>query len=93
MVKITRAALTLTNVVADLVMQLRALGARFREFLIAHHCAALVALVEKAEADAAAAHRAVDRMVDRAMLASIRAEDVARQAAAEAANHGVDLEV
>ena len=97
MVKLTRAALAITNAVADLATQLRALGARFRLFLIAHHCAALVALVEKADAEAdaeaAAAHRAIDRAVNRATTAELNADAVARAAQAEAAKHGVSLEV
>ena len=93
MTKITRFALAATDVVSGLVMQLRALGARFRAWLVAHHCAALVAMVEKADAEADSIRRAVDRMRDKAVAAEIKAAQIADDAANEAAKHGVDLEV
>jgi hypothetical protein len=84
--KITRTALAIINGLAQF-------GANVRAYLLSLHINALTALVNKADEEAQAAHRAVDRMQDRAYAASINAGDVARKAAEEAAKHGVSLEV
>jgi hypothetical protein len=86
MAKITRAALALINGLAQF-------GAQVRAYLLALHINALTALVNKADAEAQAAHNAIARMEKRATDAAIKADEVARNATAEAAKHGVSLEV
>lgn len=84
--KLTRIALAIINGLAQF-------GAQVRAYLLSLHINALTALVNKADAEVQAAHNAIARMEKRATDAAIKADEVARNAVAEAARHGVSLEV
>jgi hypothetical protein len=83
---ITRAALAVINGLAQF-------GAQVRAYLLSLHINALTALVNKADAEVLTAHRAIDRAIKRADATEVTAANIAADAVAEAAKHGVSLEV
>lgn len=84
--KLTRALLALINEAA-------ALGAKIKADLLALHINALTNLVEKADAEAARIGDVIDCLKTKEAQAHSAALSVAEAAVAEAAKHGVTLDV
>lgn len=82
-----------TAFLLSLIAKAAKLGRAARDYLLSLHIEALTRLVEKADDEAASIRRAVDRLRDKAVDAECKAAEVADMAVAEAAKHGVTLDV